>query len=691
MRLLAILAALAAAPRQVPPDPPPDTWVKLSPLPGGPVSPRLGYEGDCRWDGARRVMIRYGGHNQGGGGEQHSEIWTFDPFTAKWSLKEPNLSPPGVCCAQQNVFDPVQARYLRFPSFSGSHGWQWFREIYLNNTEAWSYDLGTNRWQNLRPLPAPRVAPLRCASWDSDHQVVVLFGGEGSNEGTIVYDPYVNEWTRMKPPAQPEPRSGGNMAYDAVRKLHILFGAQFTSDPHTWGYDLRKNEWRDLKPATMPHTGPNDAVLSYDAANGVVVALVKITEGKDENARHEIQTWTFNAGKNEWKRANPPREPDPSGNRARQLMYVPELGLTLLESRTDRTREEREQQIWVYRPGAAKSLPGPMALRVTTGGKSARLSWDEEGPVDVLRAAADRPWQAEWTKVASVGKGTSWVDEGLKPGALHFYKLRGTAGRESVVARTQPRIVEDLVVSVLAPKEIEVSWKAREAEDVAGYVVERAVVEPLSEDQLKRLKSQTPPLAEPSVGAVRRVGPFALITAAPLRSPAFTDRGIDLSKPLEAAGEPVYERRLDKETFDESGKPYRHAVHAYRVRAVNALGVESGPSPAVFTIPSAPQWVFSKEEGTTCHIKWSANPEKGIAGYRVYRMDGRFSSAKITRLTEEPVKTLTFSDPGAGKSSRRYYVVAVDALGQEGHPSSPVWFEREWKAFYKPFIGDWHQ
>jgi hypothetical protein len=29
---------------------------------------------------------------------------------------------------------------------------------------------------------------------------------------------------------------------------------------------------------------------------------------------------------------------------------------------------------------------------------------------------------------------------------------------------------------------------------------------------------------------------------------------------------------------------------------MNAVGVESGPSPAFFTIPSAPQWLFSKED-----------------------------------------------------------------------------------------------
>ncbi len=34
---------------------------------------------------------------------------------------------------------------------------------------------------------------------------------------------------------------------------------------------------------------------------------------------------------------------------------------------------------------------------------------------------------------------------------------------------------------------------------------------------------------------------------------------------------------------------------------------------------------------------------------------------------------------------------AVDALGQEGLPSSPVWHNREWKRFYEPFTGQWHQ
>jgi hypothetical protein len=598
---------------------PVNTWVKWTPLPTAQVSPRLGYEGACVWDNIHRVTIRYGGHNQGGGGEQGSEIWTFDPFTTKWVLKEPNWSPPGVCCNAQNVFEPSRGRYIRFPSFSGSHGWQWWREIYLNDASVWTYDLSSNVWRNMRPLPAPHVAPLRCASWDSDAQVVLVFGGEGGPRETLTYNPHRNEWQWMKPKSQPEPRSGGQMAYDSKRQVHVLFGSQFNDDPHTWIYDLRKNEWRDAKPSTQPPTDKNDAVLTYDPIRGVIVAIVKITTGKEDEARHSLETWTYDVAANQWAKLSPPTEPEPSGNRARQLMFAPELGMTMLENCPSKPRE---QQIWT------------------------------------LRLAEEKP---------------------------------PVAPAPSVPPRAEPPVVEDATASVLTPTRVDLAWKAPARRGIAGYHVERAPVDVFTEAQLIRLKKQTPPLSEPSVGAFRRIGAFTRLTVAPLKEMSFTDSTVDLSKHAGNAGEPIYERKFNREQMDEAGSAYRFAVFAYRIRAVSDAGVESGPSPALFTIPSAPQWLFSKEDGTTCHLKWAANPEQAIKGYRVYRMDGRYDKDAIPRLTPDPITPTSYTDTTAGKSSRRYYVVAVDALGQEGFPSAPVWFEREWKQYYKPFVGEWHQ
>lgn len=676
--LFAILLCLAA--QEAVPEHPLNTWVKHTPLEKTPTSPRLGYEGDCIWDPKHKVILRYGGHNQGGGGEQGSDVWTCEPFSGKWTLHEPNTSPPGVCCAQQNIFDPVQGRYLRFPAFSGSHGWQWQREIYMNNSSVWSYDLDANTWRNLRPYPTVPLAPLRCAAWDAEQEVAVVFGGEGSSAGTLVFDPYTNTWAEMKPAKQPDFRSGGNMAYDAARRVHILFGSQFSDFAKTWAYDLKKNEWRDLKPESSPPTKENDAVLAYDAVAGVVVAIIKQSEGKDEAAKHELQTWTYDAAANAWKRMNPDREPDPTGNRCRVLMAAPELNMVFLENCPGKPRE---QQIWSYRSGNGKPPAAPVLMKAATGKDEATVTWPALGqPVKLLRGSGLRPWEVEFEEIAQIPAGTgSYHDTGLRSGTVYHYKL----SVPSLRARAQPRPPEDVVVSTLAEDKVELAWKPSPESDVVGYVVEEADADVASDDQLIKLKVRTPPLEKPAVGMLTAVGPFRRITQAAVTATRFT------AAPGSGSGSPIYKKVLGKDDDDPKGVPVPYKVRLYRVRAVNALGAESGPSSAALSIPSSPQNLLAREEGTACLLKWKANPEKGLKGYRVYRMDGRYDKEAVTRLTPEPVQDLTFKDPDAGKKSRRYYVIAVDALGQEGTPSSPVWFEREWKSYYAPFSGDWHQ
>ena len=628
-------AALAAEPAVVIQEP--NTWIKRSPLKDAPPSPGLSYETSLAYDPVARRVIRWGGHAQGGvkgSGEQIAELWTLDPATMKWELKQPNHSPPSVCCAQQNVFDSAQNRFLRFKSFSGNHGWQWFREIYLNNSSVWNYDLTTNTWRDRRPLPEPVVGALHCASWDTDHQVAVVFGGEGSQEGTHIYNSYTNTWKRRQPTIQPAPRSGGNMAYDAARKLHILFGSQFSDDPHTWAYDLGKNEWRDLKPSVQPPTNRNDTVLAYDSLNKVIVGVVRVADAFDgkEVSKAHLETWSYDAGRNTWLRMNARREPYATGARSRVMTFVPDQNLFLIDAYirpTERVSDiEREHQIWTYRYAEAKpdrAPQPPTGVRVTK----------------------------------------------------------------------QPRIVEDAVVSVISAKEVRLTWEPPAGQtDIAGYHVERAIVEVFSEDEVQRLKKDTPPLAEPSVGAIKRINKFTRLTRELLKEPRYTDAAVNLTEPQLIAGDAIYQHRFAANGLDAKGKPYRYAVHAYRLRVVNALGVESGPSAYYLTIPSAPQHLFSREEGEQCHLKWAANPEVGLKGYRVYWMKGprpEGPGQATHRLTADASADTHFTDGQAGKEPRRYWVVAVDALGQEGIPSSPTWHYRTQRSFYIPFVGAWHQ
>lgn len=720
--LLGVAPAADPAPKAADPTPKgqqPNTWVKRSPVKTGPVSPPLGCEGSMAYDPRSKLVIRWGGQNQGGG-EQLAETWTLNPVSGAWKLMQPDTSPPGASCDTQTAFETAGNHFLRFPAFSGQHGWHWFREDYLSTSSVWSYDLVQDSWRDMRPLPAPRLSPLRCASWDSDHQVVVIFGGEGNLEGTVVYDPWTNTWTRMNPPQQPAFRSGGNMVYDAEHKLHILFGAQLSDDPHTWAYDLRKNQWRDMKPEVMPPTDRCDAVMAYDAANKVVIAVVQAIDKADDKQIFEghLETWAYDAGKNTWTRMNPPREPDGFGNRRRVMVAIPDQNLILMETYVNPTLRvpgvEREQQIWTYRYAVPKPkpkpvVPPPQEISLTLKDAQVALKWEagKKGEDFVIyRAEGTKLWKADFKPIARVRAGanddavfTEYLDTNVQPGIVYSYRLRtiserGVQSADSVLLRTQPRLVEQGLVSVTSSQSVRISWKhAPGGLQIAGYHVERAPVEVFTEEQLLRLKQDTPTLSDPSIGAVRAIGKFERLTREPIQRNFFTDTDVDLTRPQRVQGEAIYMHRFPRQQIDPTGKPYRFAVYAYRIRAVNILGMEGGDSPYHLTIPTSPKYLECKEDGTDCKLRWQDNPELNLMGYRVYRMEGpriNGPGQKCIRLTADPIREWEYTDANVGKDTRRYWVVAVDALGQEGIPSAPAWAYREYRQFYAPFVKEWH-
>jgi len=672
------------------------TWVKRHPPEGtqGKPSPRMGYETSYGYDPLRRLLIRYAGHNQGGGGEQNSEVWTYDLDRDIWTLKEPNDAPPGVCCAQQNVFDDAAGKFIRFPAFSGSHGWQSPREIALKNSSVWTYELGSNTWRAMRPCPEVWPHPLRGAAYDVQHQVVVLHGGEGARHGTVVYDLYANTWHEMNPP-EPVPDAGisqPGFTYDAVNRVFVLFGSQFQKDPRTWAYDLRANRWRELQVKQHPPAEESCPVLAADTRNGIVLCSVK--GGEDR-----LETWVLDVAKPEWTRLKLQREPDFSGSRNRVLIYLPDENLFVLENRTN-----DEQQIWTFRYAEAPAdKPRPQDLRVVTEAGGARLTW--QAPADgaslrhnVYRGQGTRPWQVELKRVAEGLQQTEFKDTGLQQGGTYFYQVRGvdTQGNEgppSDMARTQPPLPVDLCVSVLKPNRVELQWAKPGAEDIVGYHVERADVSAYSTDQVLRIKGRYRQTSEMAVGRIRQIGAFRRLTERPLTVPTFVDQQANLATGQQPpAGPALSDTPLPADELDTAGKPYRWATYAYRVAAVNRLGIESGPSPLRFTYPSAVQHVFAKEEGESrTRLKWQPNREQAVAGYLVYRQDGRWDTDPIVRLTPQPIRATEFLDEQAGRDTRRYEIVAVDALGQEGEPSQPVWSRREWRRYYVPYVGEWHQ
>lgn len=665
-----------------------NVWVKQSPRPGV-ATPPLKYEGSGALDPATGQWIHFGGHD---GIPQGFLLFTCDLETGVWRQRFPNTSPPGVCCVDgSNTFDVVNRAFVAFPGASLGHGYQWSRSVKLKKSGVWLYDPVENVWTAMRPPPYEQPEKYSrdilgslnsCATYDPDHEVAISFGGQGAGgpvNALFVYDACTNRLEQLRPPGPPSRRDGAGLCYDSWRDRLVMFGSQYSDDEQTWTYRFDENRWEahaldPHPPARKEGTYSTNPKMAFDSRNGVCLCVVRRGE-QSGNPTGTLETWVLDFAKMEWAEMKPATCPAPSASRARNLSYWPEQNVFVLESIA---ADKSGPQLWTYRYRRAPpdDRPGPPAgLEIVTAKGEVRLSWDpgEATEFRVYRAEDRRHGERRFERVAST-KRASFRDTGLSNDKVFLYRVtavgqRGVDSRPSRIARAQPRVPRQPVVSVLAADRIKVSWQALPEDDVAGYNLYRglATVDAVRRGTPAAWRDNDPEYAEPVVVNVRNIKNLQKRNEKLLAVTEFSDTEVN-----------VAEKGL-------SSQDYRYAVYAYIVRAVNRLGVESGPSPYALTIPSAPEHVLLRERDEGAEIKWRANPETDIAGYRLYKL-GK-SHWDIMRVNEQPISSNTFLH-SPGKASTRYWVVAVDALGQEGEPSSPVWYRHSYENFYD---GEWHQ
>ena len=675
---------------------PENQWVKQSPREDAPA-PRVGYEGSGGYDPVHQKWIRYAGHDSH---PQGFHLFAFDLNTGVWEQKFPPTSPPGVCCVDgSHVFDIAQQRFVAFPGASLGHGYQWSRGVRLKNSAVWLYDLPANRWTNMRPAPYPRMNGMGSlnagATYDSHRELSVSFGGQGGGNNLFVYDAYSNRIVRMNAENPPPPRDGMGICYDSKNDVLVMFGSQYLEDERTWLYRYSTGKWEshNLTPSPVGKklveysTNPR---MAFDSVNGLCLCVTRNGDAGLEGDAGLHETWAFNAAKLQWTKMNPPVEPEPSMSRSRNLSYIAEENLFILETVPPTTPWPQSAQIWTYRiknAPANKQPAAPTDLVVTTESDKATLTWKaigESKEFQILRGEGNEIWNVKYEKVATVGE-PRFEDAGLTSGKTYFYRVQtvaadGTLSQPSLQARTQPQVLIEPVVSVLANDKVEVNWMAHPAADVEGYNVYRGLVDVRSlRKGAPGTRDNDPEYLQPVVVEVMDITDIRKLNDQLLTSTQWTDN-VELKKVNPAEDE------------------YRFHVYAYIIKAVNKLGTESGSSPYALTIPSEPENVLCREAANgTAELKWDASPEKGIVGYRVYRLRG---IGEIVPVAVDPIiQGTTFShrpprDGGHASDRTRYWVTAVDAIGQEGQPSSPAWYRNFWdgqplfKGFYQ---GEWHQ
>jgi len=141
---------------------------------------------------------------------------------------------------------------------------------------------------------------------------------------------------------------------------------------------------------------------------------------------------------------------------------------------------------------------------------------------------------------------------------------------------------------------------------------------------------------------------------------------------------PIVEINFE-DLFFEFGKRYRYFVRAVSlgrnsepVESLNSNPLEISPQDTF--PPSAPSAITIAAAPNNLSIFFAVNPEKDIAGYRIYRStNASLNKVDWTSLTAELLKTNTFQDTNVETGiTYYYYLTAVDNAGNVSQPSEVV-------------------
>ncbi len=225
------------------------------------------------FDSTRGQVVMFGGYGGPEDGDFFAlgDTWLWDG--ANWTEECFRCSPPGRNQSAM-AYDSTHQQIVMF-------GGQGAGSSLLNDTWVWN---GSN-WTQESAQVSPPARAGHAMTYDSAHGQLVLFGGAGPPSVGLLNDTWVWDgasWTQKFPLTSPPPMSGA-MAYDSAHSQVILFG-----ENQTWVWD--GSNWIEQSPQAVPPSRFGHA-MSYDSINDQIVLFA----GQDGASPFTLysDTWTW--------------------------------------------------------------------------------------------------------------------------------------------------------------------------------------------------------------------------------------------------------------------------------------------------------------------------------------------------------------------------------------------------------------
>jgi hypothetical protein len=246
-------------------------------------------------DAGRDRIVLTGGWD---GTRNLADVWEFDGTA--WRARSAS-GGPGPHSSHALAYDEARGCVVLFGGWDGTS--------FLGAT--WEWDGAAGAWTQRLPGTAPSARYGHRLAYDAARRVVVLFGGycgTGCALGdTWEWDGAAGTWTQRTPVVSPPARYSFGLCYDGHRQRVLLFGGRLLSTRanDTWEWDGGAGSWTQRTPSAPLPAARSAHAMVFDAARGRAVVFGGFT-GVWSN-----DTWEWDGST--WQQRAPANPPSPRG------------------------------------------------------------------------------------------------------------------------------------------------------------------------------------------------------------------------------------------------------------------------------------------------------------------------------------------------------------------------------------------
>jgi uncharacterized protein (TIGR03437 family) len=233
---------------------------------------------------------------------------------ANWTAESPQTIPPARYGGAM-AYDSMHSQTVMFGGNGIGQVTMGGLFPYLNDTWLWN---GSD-WSEATPQAAPAPRSSHAMAYASGLSQLVLFGGVVNSNVGLARDTWVwngSNWIEQVSSLGPSERYGHTMAYDSAHNQVVLFGGEGPVEFNeclafgdTWLWDGA--EWSQATPQTSPPARAGHG-MAYDSAHGQVVVFGGVgCSGFGDQIMSVVlnDTWVWD-GSN-WTQASPHNAPSP--------------------------------------------------------------------------------------------------------------------------------------------------------------------------------------------------------------------------------------------------------------------------------------------------------------------------------------------------------------------------------------------